>query len=283
MQELVKLIYTESERLKQYVNTLTPDDLEHPTPCEDWNVGDILAHFVWGWPNEEHGGTYADIIERGRRGDTATPAGFPPPGSPLPGPAVDALYSQGALTQRQKLGGQLLPVFVQTCDSLDDLLRNIGPEDWDKPCYHTHGLRPAHSFLPTLVQEFAVHEWDIRTSLQEPSPMLSPASISFLMTKHAQNRNRPWRVPFPRPARAADPLRYRFDMTGPGADKQDMVVTGDTARMEPAAETPAHLEVRGDTGTFVLLLYGRLSLHEAITSGGIEAQGDLVLASKFDQ
>jgi hypothetical protein len=282
-QDMVKLIHTESERFKHYVSTLPPEALERPTPCEDWTIADILAHFVWSWSGETYGGTYAGMIKGGLRGDTSPPDGFPPPGQTLSGPAVDALYSQSAVAQRQKLGDSVMPVFIQTCDYLNDLLRSIGPEDWGKLCYHTHGLRPVHSFLPVIIQEFAVHDWDIRTSLLEPSPTLSVASTLFLMEKHAQNRNRPWRVPFPRSIPASGPIRYRFDLTGMGAAKRDIVVEGDKARMEPSGAAPADLYVRGDTGACVLLLYGRLSLGSLLTAGSFKAEGNMTLLYDFDQ
>ena len=276
-QERVRLIHAESERLKHYVSTLPPEALERSSPCEGWTVGDIVAHFVWSWSDETYGG----MIARGLRGDTSAPEGFPIPGT-LSGPAVDALYGQGAPARRQKLGDTLIPVFVQTCDHLNEMLRGIGPEDWDKPCYHTHRLRPVHSFLPTIIQEFAIHAWDIRSSL-EPSPSLSVDSIPILMEKLPNNR-RPWTIPFPSRATASGPIRYRFDLTGMGADGQDVVVEGDKARMEPSGEAPANLYVRGgDTEAFILLIYGRLSLDSAIAAGSFKAEGDLELVPDFDR
>jgi uncharacterized protein (TIGR03083 family) len=47
MQDTVQLIHSESERFKQYVNTLLPDALERPSPCEGWTVSDVVAHLVW--------------------------------------------------------------------------------------------------------------------------------------------------------------------------------------------------------------------------------------------
>lgn len=68
-----------------------------------------------------------------------------------------------------------------------------------------------------------------------------------------------------------------------GADRQDVVVEGDKARMEPSREAPANLYVRGDTGTFVLLMYGHLSLDSALATGSFKAEGDLALVADFDR
>ena len=274
MQDTVQLIHSESERLTQYVHTLLPDALERPSPCEGWTVGDVVAHLVW------FAETYGGMMARGLRGDVSAPEGFPTPGT-LSGPAVDALYGQGALVRRRQLGEQLLPTFVHTYDQLNALLQGIGPEDWEKPCYHTLRLRPVHSFLPTIIQELAVHEWDIRSSL-EPSPSLSVASITVLLEKLPTNR-RPWTLPFPSRATASGPIRYCFDLTGMVAAKRDIVVEGEKARMETPGEVSANLYVRGDTGTFILLMYGRLSLASALATGSFKAEGDLELVSDFDR
>ena len=47
LQDIVKLICSDSERVKQYLKALPPDALKRPTPCEMWNVGDVIAHLIW--------------------------------------------------------------------------------------------------------------------------------------------------------------------------------------------------------------------------------------------
>jgi uncharacterized protein (TIGR03083 family) len=192
-QDTVGLIRAESERVREYINGLSQDVLELPTPCERWTVGDLIAHLVW------FAETYGGMMERGLRGDLSPPEGFPDSGSLRRGESAE-LYAMVAINRRKDLGPELLPALNQQYDWLDAMLSGIGPEDWEKPCYHTSRLRPVESFLPTIVQELAVHEWDIRTSL-EPAPPLSAESLPVLMGKlplgKAATNNRPWRVPFP--------------------------------------------------------------------------------------
>jgi hypothetical protein len=52
--------------------------------------------------------------------------------------------------------------------------------------------------------------------------------------------------------------------------------------MEIPGETPANLDVRGDTGIFILLMYGRLYLDSLIATGSFKAEGD-VLVPDFDR
>ena len=274
-QDLVALIHTESERLKHYVNTLPQDAFEHLTPCEGWTVADVVAQLVW------FAETYGGMMARGLRGDVSPLEGFPTAGA-ITGPDLEALYRQGAMARQQELSETLRPTFATTYDALNEMLNGIGLQDWDKPCYHPLGLRSVQSFLPTIVQELAVHEWDLRSCI-EPSPSLSPESTPVLVAKHALNFYRPWRVSFPRNAGASNTLRYRFDLTGASADQWDIVVKGEKAHMEPPGETQADLCVRGDAGEFVLLLYGRLSLDSAIATGSFKAEGNVELIHDFDR
>jgi predicted lipid carrier protein YhbT len=101
------------------------------------------------------------------------------------------------------------------------------------------------------------------------------------MEKLPTNR-RPWAIPFLCRSTSSGSLRYRFDLRDMGAD---IVVTGDKARMEPPGEAPANLYVHGNAETFVLLMYDRLSLDAAITTGSFKVEGDLerVLVLDFDR
>ena len=81
---LVDLIKSESERLKEYVSALPPAALERPSPCERWNVGEVIAHLIW------FAEIYGGMMERGLRGDLSATEGFPAPGT-LGGAAITEL------------------------------------------------------------------------------------------------------------------------------------------------------------------------------------------------
>ena len=274
----VELIQSESKRLMKYFNSLPLDALELPSPCEMWNAGEVIAHLVWF---EEY---YGGLIERGLRGDHSPTEAFPslPPGTPNRQVIIDESVGQSAIDLRRSLGQKLIPAFNERYDWLNDMLKGMGPEDWDKLCYHSTGLRSVASFLPTLISELALHEWDIRSSL-EPSPPVSEESMPVLMEKIPGNRGRPWSISFPDMKDAPGPIRYRFELTGEACGKRDILVEGNKARMEPAGDVSANLTLAGDTGTFILLMYGRLRLESAIATGGFDAKGNLGLVPGFDR
>ena len=255
----VELIQSETERVKQYINALPPEALERPSPCDKWNVGEVIAHLEW------FAEIYGGMMERGLRGDLSPTEGFPPVPGTMSGPALEELYAHGAIERRRRLGGNLFVAFNERFDWLNDMLKGIGPEDWDKPCYHTLRIRSVESFIPTIVTELAVHEWDIRSTLED-SPSISVSSIPILVDR-IPVRTRPWAVAFPVMSDAQGPIRYRFDLTGVGARALDLVVEDNKARLAHDGDAPASVSLSCDTGTFVLLMWGRLSLESAKASG----------------
>ena len=185
-QKQVELIRSESQRFREYLNTLSPEALDLPSACEKWAVGEVIAHLAWAVE------TYGGMMARGLHGDQAPIEGFPsvPPGTPNRQVIVDEYYAQAAIDLRQSLGEKLFSALNEQYDWLNEVLAGIGSEDWDKPCYHPAGLRSVESFIPTWLAELALHEWDIRSAL-EPSPLVSGKIIPSLLEKIPSNRGRP--------------------------------------------------------------------------------------------
>ncbi|MCH8281579.1 MAG: SCP2 sterol-binding domain-containing protein [Chloroflexi bacterium] len=129
------------------------------------------------------------------------------------------------------------------------------------------------------LQELTLHGWDIRSSV-DPAAGL-PNDCLPALTERIPTRRLPWSIPFQ--TRGASPIRYRFEMTGPGAGNQDIVVEAGKARVEPAGPDGANVTIRCDTGIFVLLMYGRLTLESARQDGRLEVQGEPALTSAFDR
>ena len=71
-------------------------------------------------------------------------------------------------------------------------------------------------------------------------------------------------------------------MSGPLSGSHDIVAGGGVkALMEPAGQGQPDVTFRCDTQTFVLLVYGRLSLEQAVADGLIIVSGDNALAVEF--
>jgi uncharacterized protein (TIGR03083 family) len=274
--ERVKVLEAESARLTQYLQALPAEAWTKPSACTQWQVQDVVAHLV-GVAE-----FYAATAARGLQGDTAPPAGRLPAGAGTGASSAEGI-AQRSIAARQRLGEQLLAAFSSSSDHLNQLLAGLTPEERRKPCYHPGGIVAAQNFIDLRLKELAVHEWDIRAGL-EPEPHLSPASFPAILATISESiasgslRWAFWCGPKP-----STPVRYRFVISGPGPTKPDLVIDGETIRLEDAGAATPDVTFRCDTETYILLVYGRLNLDAALASGRVEVEGDRQLASAFGQ
>jgi uncharacterized protein (TIGR03083 family) len=268
----VRLIQAESERLKGFLEARPQDALDQPSACDDWTVGDVLAHLIWFAKDD-----YGAAIARGLQGDSLPPADARP--SARTDPTVTGEFmSRFAIDLRKTLGNQLLSVFDGTFVKFNQMLMGIGAEDWEKLCFHPGGIRTVRAYVAGCVQEVVIHGWDIYSSF-ESSPSLPDESLPFLMARIPQ-RPLPWNIPFI--SSLPTPLRYRFELTGAEAGRWDVVVNDSKARLERAGELPASVSLTCTTDTFALLTYGRLTLESAKAAGRLMITGDESLIPDFD-
>jgi uncharacterized protein (TIGR03083 family) len=272
----VTVLQSESERIKQYLHALPPEALSKPSACTQWQVQDVIAHLV-GVAE-----TYANSVSRGLQGDTGPLPGRLPAGQATAALSAESI-AQRSIAARQTLGDQLLATFDAANDRLNSLLAGLAPEQREIPCYHPGGIVKAQNFMDLRLKELAVHEWDIRAAL-EPEAHVSPASIPAIMTTISESiasgslRWAFWAGPY-----LTTPVRYHFVVTGLGPSKPDVIVEGNTLRMDDAGDATPRVTVRCDTETYVLLVYGRLDLEAALASGRLMIEGDRELAIAFGQ
>jgi uncharacterized protein (TIGR03083 family) len=274
--ERLNVLSEESERLNQYFRALPPEALTKPSACAQWQVQDVIAHLV------SVAEFYASAVERGLQGETAALGGRPPAGTGTGASAAEGI-AQRSIAARQSLGDRLLATFAATSDHLHQTLAGLTPAERQQPCYHPGGMVAAQDFIELRLKELGVHEWDIRAGLQ-PEAHLSPACFAAILATISESiasgslRWAFWSGPKP-----ATPVRYRFVIAGPGPSKPDLVIDGQTMRMEEAGATSPDVTFRCDTETYILLVYGRLNLEAAIASGRLRVEGDRQLASDFGQ
>jgi hypothetical protein len=60
-------------------------------------------------------------------------------------------------------------------------------------------------------------------------------------------------------------------------------VEGETVRMAPADQMPAHVTLHCEAATFVLLMCGRRPLDTLVAEGGVVLEGDRGLIAAFRQ
>jgi hypothetical protein len=161
---------------------------------------------------------------------------------------------------------------------LAQVLAGLAPHDWETRGYHPMGPEPVRTLIDMRITELAMHGWDIRSRLDPQAP-LSPESLPAL----CQTIPRAVRRAFRPEASRSTPVRYRFVVTGPVAVRQDIVLSQEGGRCEPASDHQADVTFRCTTETYVLVTFGRLAVETAIHDGRLAYEGAAGLVAAFGQ
>jgi uncharacterized protein (TIGR03083 family) len=264
-----KVMHDEAKRLEAFLQTLSPEDWHRPSRCDQWQVADVVAHLIEDRP--------AERLARGLQGDL-TPSGFVPSGT-LHADAWRASVVQHPITLRRQLGDALLAAFCAENAHVDTLLTGLQPGEWEILCYHPPGPLTVRDMVTMRLTEVAMHGWDIRASF-DPQASLSEESLPALVTTIPRVVRRVFRPD----AKRTQTVRYRLHMTQPIPATTDILLNADGAAVESdrhadAADVIFHC----DTATAVLVIYGRLSLADAISDGCVHVEGKLELVDAFGQ
>jgi uncharacterized protein (TIGR03083 family) len=274
--ETVKIMQAECTRLHQYLSTLPPEAWCQPSACAHWQIQDVVAHLV-GVAE-----FYTDTLSRGLHGDTTPPEGFPAAGT-VNASAMAEPIAHMARATREHLGDQVCTAFAATMTRLHALLAEVGTEAWARLCYHPWRRMPVRQFLAMTLQEVVLHGWDIRSRLA-PEATLAPESLPALLELIATSHTSGFLGWAFRPGpRLAVPRRYRFAITGPVPSRLDIVVEGDQAHIAPATVTAAAVTCHCDPETYVLVMYGRLSLEAAHAVGRLRLEGEQGAIADYGQ
>jgi uncharacterized protein (TIGR03083 family) len=268
-EQRVSILQSETRKLEEFLGTLSPEDWQRASRCDQWTVADVVAHLT------AMDQDCAPRIMRALHGDASPP----PQAPPIAGQAA-ADIAHHAIAVRQQLGDDLLPTFIAAQRALQEILATIGPADWDKPCYAPQGSVSIGWLVDALINERTIHGWDI-ISVFDPNTRLSPAYLSVLVERNAQRRR--WRKAPSDATRPAQSICYRFEVTGVPHYRIDVIRTDAQLYMEEVGTAPADVTFRCDGETFVLLIYGRIRAHEAVSQGKMTFEGDAELAAAFSQ
>jgi len=267
----VQLVREESARIGVYLKSLSAEDWETQSACDAWEVQDVVAHVIGAVER------FGPNIVRGVGGDGAAPEGMPEAGV---GDMAARLRNnaQVAVDYRVSLGGEILSTYEREMARFDEVLTRLTEEDSDKLCYHPAGTISVETYLNLRITELIVHEWDIRSRL-EPAPLMSADSLPSIMEM----------FPVFVVGRLFDPganmvssARLRFELTGSVPGSHDIVCGGgQKAIMESASDKRPDAIFGCDTQTFVLLVYGRIKLTDALDAKQIVVSGDTSVTGHF--
>ena len=139
-EERAQLYKSESESFQEYLKNLPHEDWSKQSACNEWLVGDVVAHLVG---NSEF---YAGTVARGLQGESSSPEGRPEAGTGHPSISAEAL-AKSSIAARESLGDKWLETYMEKDNHLINLLTGLSPEERARPCYHPGSIVPALSLI----------------------------------------------------------------------------------------------------------------------------------------
>jgi uncharacterized protein (TIGR03083 family) len=263
------IVHAEAKQLEQFLCTLSPEDWQRPSACDRWQVADVVAHLA--------GFGLAERITQGLQGDLAPPQGQPPIGT-LDEDAFRAWIAQGSTAVRVRLGEQLLSAFIATNARLDQVVAALRPQDWETRCHHPMGAEPVRTLIDVRITELAMHGWDIRSRF-DPQATLSTDSLPALCHTIPRAVRRAFRPD----ASRSTPVRYRFAVADPAQTIQDIVLSREGGRCEPASDGKADVTFRCTVDTYVLVIFGRCTVEAALRDRRLAYDGPPELVTALGQ
>ena len=240
------------------LSEMSPEALNGPTACSEWDVATVAAHLAGGADRQRQ------AMLRGLNGEGGPPPGEGSQASPDQVQQANAVNNAQA---RQELGDGLLDNFIQEYDNLDSTL--TAWTDWTIGCWHRRrGTISAESYVDLRIQELVIHDWDMRSGGAGVGDLDPEGTVALLPASEM------WYQLCFRPTNPlSSPVTYRFEIGGgsEGATLQhDVVVTGDGYTVsECSPERNPDLTVRADAGNYLLCLYNRVDWNVAKRSGRI--------------
>lgn len=190
--------------------------------------------------------------------------------------------AQIVIAARKRLGERLLVTFKATHDYLQKVLAGCGPADWEMPCSHRTRVLTVRTLLDLRLAELAIHGWDIRSRLKAAA-LLFAESVPVLMDRIRARFETPGYGGFRLAPEWSGPVCYRFELKGIINSPHDILVENDRAHFESAGATTPQVIFRCETALFILMMYRRLSLDEALASGALSIEGDQALTLAFER
>jgi len=263
----VSILENEVDAAKSYFGGLTAEQLQRPSACVDWTVADVVGHLA----GQEH----ASRVRRGLTGDHSPEEGAPAVTDHDEDRFAKNIFDR-ALATREQFGDGIVGHLSQRLDETVEVFKSVGTGDWDNLCYWPPGPEPVHTLLDQRIAELTMHTWDIMSVL-DADYHLSDDAVRVLIEGVDRAVRRAFR-PDPSLTR---PLSHRFVLEQPVGDRLDIVITADGADVGPAGSEEPDVTFQCGGETYVLVMFGRLKVVDALADGRLTFDGNPELAVGF--
>lgn len=256
-----------------FIQRLSAEDWKQPSAVSGWTIGDVVAHLNLSL------GVYSrltDLVVAGKTGSGILRKAGQLSKSvvPVAAPALNAINSAIPKMLDRALAPEVIKgQFVAGSRSLRERLDRIVPGDYVKPVYYMGGPWPLSFFLAAADNELAIHLWDMQSRL-DPGARLSAEARAVLPSFYWSATS--WMLHLPKDANGT----VSAVLTDPNAALWWKIEAGRATTGRGVPES-ADVTITGDSGTFPLMLAGRMSFDDATRSTSVRAQGREELARQF--
>ncbi len=263
----------ELNRLHTFVRALPVSDWSRPSEAEGWSIGDVVTHLalVMRYQSQVLGTATSSKPSGGlwkAVSDLTRTAG------PTIGPAFHAASSAVTkLMDKTMTRENVLSQFDAGAKTLRERLETIAPADYSKYVTYFSGTWPVSFFLADIVNELAIHGWDIESAL-DPQARLDDDARSVL----------PWfywsGTPFMLRPVGGTQGTIQAILSDPSLEMWWSLKAGSKEQFMGRTETP-DVTITSDSGMYILALAGRIKPLEALRFGAIEVAGNKELGRAF--
>ncbi len=267
-------LVSELASFEEMVDGLSVPQCAEQSAESGWNNLDVIAHVqlalalytkllgagASGWTGGAIGKAFGSVTQ------TLVPAAAP---------VLNALNKAlphvvtGALAP-EAVKGQLLG----TARELRKKLEQLQSVDYTKPIYYRGGPWPVSFFLAAILNELALHRWDIESRLVEDAH-LSDASRSLLPWFYWGGTSFMFRPP------TGTSGSVSIALTDPEAELSWVIGAGGAISKRRGVEPNPDVTIRAESGTFILVLAGRIPVDDALRITSLRLEGDEYLGKRF--
>jgi DinB family protein/SCP-2 sterol transfer family protein len=267
-------VLSELRGLETFVDGVSVADLQKRSAVGAWSNLEVVAHLQLALS------LYTRLLSAGTSGWTGGALGRAM-GSvtksliPAAAPAINAVNSllprvlTGTLSP-EGVKGQL----VGSSRALRAQLETLESGDYTKPIYYRGGPWPLSFFLGAMLNELAIHRWDVESTLVGDAH-LSDAARSVLPWFYWSGTSFMFQPP------AGTTGTVALALSDPSIEMSWVIADRGATTVHRGSELKADATIRGKTGVAVLALAGRIPADAALTSTSLTVDGDEILARRF--
>ncbi|MCI0900810.1 MAG: SCP2 sterol-binding domain-containing protein, partial [Chloroflexi bacterium] len=138
------------------------------------------------------------------------------------------------------------------------------------------GPEPVRTLLDQRIAELTMHTWDIRSVLDDEYHFSADAVRALI-----DGVDRAVRRAFRPDPSLVKPLCHRFVVSGPAATSRVIIIAAHGATVGPAGGQEPDVTFQCDGETYVLVMYGRVKVVDALADGRLTFDGDPAVAVGF--